>query len=321
MRVTIYEDPAYYWKLDIDPDKYPNTKFYIPSKEYTNVIENGDLRVHGILNFKNRDMDIEIYSFGEAAGVPQMKFYSHTSWTGGVSEEVNGTSKVIASEKVNFTDFILENYDENSGISRLDWYNATVQYLQLATQDNSFMYFARFDKDYDYHRYFMSWYYYDITIDAGERIVNSVTAPMYPGTNINYKPPKYDYTYLLSPAATWKDFGDLDIIINTPYYMTYSSIDGFEKTESGYKLHLDGLPIEKGKYKLTLNGLEKEDDKVKDLVFKLSTSESPQSKNKLTPLQTILVVILIIILLPIAIIGGLIYGIICLVRLAKNKSK
>ena len=182
------------------------------------------------------------------------------------------------------------------------------------------MYFASFDKDYDYHRYFMTWYYYDITIDAGERIINSVTAPMIPGTNISYTPPKYDYTYLISPAATWKDFGDLDIIINTPYYMTYSSIDGFEKTESGYKLHLDGLPIEKGKYKLTLNGLEKEEDKVKDLVFKLSTSENPKSKSQLTPLQTVLFVIAIIIFLPIVLVGGLIYGIVYLVRLAISKS-
>ena len=108
----------------------------------------------------------------------------------------------------------------------------------------------------------MSWYYYEITVGAKDRIINSVTAPMIPGINISYNPPKYDYTYLISPAATWSDFGKLDIYINTPYYLIYSNIDGFEKTENGYELHLDGLPREKDSYHLTLDGLIKEEGKV-----------------------------------------------------------
>ena len=269
--------------------------------------------------------DVEIYVFGEAKGIPEFKFYTR-QWTfdgethGG--DEVEGQSRITATKKIAFNDFIFNYYDEASGISKMDWHNATIERLKNNNLEKKHLYFARFDNsfDHDYNKCFMSWYYYDITIDAGERIINSVTAPMIPGTNISYKPPKYDYTYLISPAATWKDFGDLDIIINTPYYMTYSSIDGFEKTKSGYKLHLDGLPIEKGKYKLTLNGLEKEEDKVKDLVFKLSTSENPKSKSQLTPLQTVLFVIAIIIFLPIVLVGGLIYGIVYLVRLAISKS-
>ncbi len=314
VQITLTEDRVYWWAFDIDPDEYPNTKFYIPSAESTETLENGDLRVYGILNFSNGQKDIEVYALGEAKGIPEIKYFTHSSWTGGeVKEVTTGKSEIIASKKVVFTDFIFENYDESCGISKMDWYNATIHRLQNINYENRYLYFARFGNDY--HENFMSWYYYEITIGAGERIVNSVTAPMIPRTSIRTTPPTYTYSYLISPAATWADFGSLDIIINTPYYLTYSNIDEFEKTEGGYELHLDGLPREKDRYKLTLNGIEKEEGKVKDLKFKLSEAEKPESKNKLSPIHTVLIVIAIIIFLPLAIVVGIVYGVVYLVKL------
>jgi len=102
----------------------------------------------------------------------------------------------------------------------------------------------------------MRWYEYEITIEARERIVNTVTAPIYPSIDLRYEPDVFGYTYLLSPAKTWKSFGELEIVINTPYYISNCSIGGFIKTESGYIVKLDGLP----------NG---------ELTFHLSTSENP----------------------------------------------
>ena len=310
---TTGDEIAYNWKFDINPDEYPNTVFYVPSKDYTSKQENGSLRVTGIMNSKRREIDV--YVFGEAKGVPEFKFYTH-SWTfngevhGG--DEVEGTSSIINSKVINFSDFIFENYDEGSNVSRMDWYNATIHKLQTENLSNKFLYFARFDENYQ--NSLMSWYCYDITIGAGERITNSVTAPMIPRTSIRTSPPTYTYNYLISPAATWADFGSLDIIINTPYYLTYSNIDGFEKTDNGYELHLDGLPMTKDRYKLTLNGIEKVEGGVKDLAFKISTAEKPQSKNKLTPIQTVLLVIAIIIFLPILIVVGIIYGAVILIK-------
>ena len=77
---------------------------------------------------------------------------------------------------------------------------------------------------------------------------------------MTYTPTVYEYAYLLSPATTWSEFGSLDITINTPYYLTESTIDGFEKTEDGYLLHLDGLP----------EG---------ELIFSLSTEENPTKED------------------------------------------
>ena len=94
----------------------------------------------------------------------------------------------------------------------------------------------------DLSRVLMRWYEYEITVDPWERVINTVTAPIYPAINTNYDPSIYTYTYLLSPAQTWRDFGTLDIRVNTPYFITESSLKGFEKGEGGYTLSLDGLP-------------------------------------------------------------------------------
>ena len=88
----------------------------------------------------------------------------------------------------------------------------------------------------------MRWYVYELTLEPGQTLVNTVEAPMYPSINLRDDPAVYGYTYLLSPAQTWAEFGDLEIVINTPYYLTASTLEGFEKTETGYSLSLDGLP-------------------------------------------------------------------------------
>ena len=90
----------------------------------------------------------------------------------------------------------------------------------------------------------MRWYQYEITLEPKQRIVNTVTAPIYPSIDSSYEPAIFEYTYLLSPAKTWKEFGNLDIVINTPYYLIENSIEGFEYKNPGYELHLTGLPEE-----------------------------------------------------------------------------
>jgi hypothetical protein len=97
---------------------------------------------------------------------------------------------------------------------------------------------------------FTRWYQYEIEIPAKGTIINTVTAPIYPSINANWEPSIYGYTYLTSPAKTWKKFGNLDIEINTPYYLINDE-NGFTKTETGYELSLDGLP--EGEVKFTLS--------------------------------------------------------------------
>jgi hypothetical protein len=94
----------------------------------------------------------------------------------------------------------------------------------------------------------MRWYEYEVVFQPGEKIKNTVVAPMYPDIDADKNPYEYEYTYLLSPASCWANFGNLDIVINTPYKMSEVNIQGFEKTETGYKLSRVGLPQSEQEY-------------------------------------------------------------------------
>jgi hypothetical protein len=158
--------------------------------------------------------------------------------------------------EITLYDLAMTNWYAESGIREVDWYNAfTSSLIDRDTPDGVLIYLDYvFNMESELNR----WYKYEITLAPGERIVNTVTAPIYPDISARYEPPVYSYTYLLSPAKTWKSFGTLEIVVNTPYYITESSLDGFEKTEGGYKLTLPGLPDS-------------------ELTFTLCSSENPEA--------------------------------------------
>ena len=88
----------------------------------------------------------------------------------------------------------------------------------------------------------MVWIVYNMHVEAKGRVVNEVTVPMYPTVWVNGKPHEYEYYYYLSPAKGWASFGELEIVINTDYYLTRSPSVDFEKVANGYHAKLDGLP-------------------------------------------------------------------------------
>ena len=64
---------------------------------------------------------------------------------------------------------------------------------------------------------------------------------MYPSIDESYEPAVYEYLYLLSPATTWSEFNDFEVMIHTPYHLIDSSLE-FEECEEGYVYRSDGLP-------------------------------------------------------------------------------
>lgn len=192
----------------------------------------------------------------------------------------------------------MSEYPEDSCILESDWYNAMVDELNVSSTE-SYNCIIRYSRVFNLKSCLLRWYEYEITLAPGERIVNSVTAPIYPDIDENMKPTVYKYTYLLSPAQTWADFGSLDIVINTPFYLIDN--EDFEKTETGYRLSLDGLP----------DG---------ELEFSLSSSEKPTQNNPalavilggLGFLATVLISLISVVL--ISLIGGVIVLIFHLTR-------
>lgn len=179
---------------------------------------------------------VAVICIGEAPG-------SDLPWTiyadGHLEEELSGTMACIGTEQMTLKEYLLSSHPENSSVSEIDWYNAYVDLLDLNETSFGFL-DTSIHMELGWH--LMSWYEYSLTIPAGQRVKNIVTAPMYPDINAAWDPEIYTYGYLFSPAERWVIFGTLDVTINTPYYLTQCNLDGFEKTDSGYELHLMELP-------------------------------------------------------------------------------
>lgn len=177
-----------------------------------------------------------VYCFGEPVGELEWQMYEN----GACEKEIDGAVELVDTSAMTFKDLALADWTSESGVLEQDWYNAFVEDLNRSEWSCGVISGSGTHRDLS--ETLMRWYEYELTVGPGERVVNTVTAPLYPAINTNYDPPVYTYTYLLSPARTWQSFGTLDILLNTPYFLTESSLEGFEKGEGGYALSLDGLP-------------------------------------------------------------------------------
>ena len=193
---------------------------------------------------------LTVYIFGE----PPKDGITWSLYENGACEKkIDGNITLKYSEQMTFRDFAFREYDNSSGISESDWYNAQVAFMNDGSKD--WMYGGISTEKSAFS--LMRWYEYTLTLEPGQTLTNTVTAPLYPAIDAGYTPSIYTYTYLLSPAKTWAQFGELKIVVNTPYYMTENNQSSFSKTEKGYELTLPGLPE-------------------KELTFTLSESEHPR---------------------------------------------
>ena len=270
------------------------SRIYIPGSTAYRAHNGGDPRIGCWV--KNGDV-LTVTVFGEPLEEPvEWKCYENGTDSAAV---IDGSVALINTETATLEDFALSEWKESTGVKPIDWYNAVIACLRVTMGkdlDNTVQPFAitteRFASD------LIRWYEYEITIAPGESVVNSVTAPLYPEINMSYDPDLYSYTYLLSPALTWKSFGKLDIVINTPYYITESSLDEFTRTESGYTMSLDGLPD-------------------KELQLSLCTDENPTSaKDRVSTIEILFIAAVIaILLIGLTIIAVAIVAIVFLTRL------
>lgn len=243
----------------------------------------GKTREEGVMadTWAENGVTYTVYCFGEPVGELDWQMYEN----GACEKEIEGAVELVDTSTMAFRELALADWERESGVLEQDWYNAFVEDLNRSEWSCGII--SGSDIHDDLSRVLMRWYEYELTVGPGERVVNTVTAPIYPAINTNYDPSIYTYTYLLSPARTWRDFGTLDIRINTPYFITESSLEGFEKGEGGYTLPLDGLP----------EG---------ELVFVLSADEHPVKElPNLTYLVfyiPILLPILALILIPVVVI-------------------
>ena len=184
-----------------------------------------------------------VYAIGQPLITPLvMKCYEN----GGVEDrtEIDGIVSLTNTEAMTLEELALENWKEETGVSKVDWYNAVIDAFN-SDRDNKYYVSLNVVSSLSTDIFMgdlMRWYEYEITLKPKESIVNTVIAPMYPEIDGGYEPAIYTYTYLLSPASTWASFKEIEININTPFYMTESNIEGFSKTDNGYTYKQNGLP-------------------------------------------------------------------------------
>ncbi len=249
-----------------------------------------------------RESSFQIIKFGNGEFKPQFKFYKNGDVADKNELKSGGAVSLVYEQTFNFKQFALQNRVENCEVSEVDWVNALICELTLP---------SKYKEGYpvveapaylnNYRANFMRWYEYKINVAAGKTITNTVTAPIYPFIDATYKPTVFGYTYLLSPASKWKSFGKLNVVVNTPYYMSECSLSGFEKTEGGYSFSASGLPSV-------------------ELTFLLSTSENPVRPKKHTS-KPFAVVYVVVSLIAVAVIAVFIVVPIMILRQKKHRPR
>lgn len=235
---------------------------------------------------------LTVYIFGEP---PKDGIAWSLYENGACKKKIDGNITLKYSEQITFRDFAFREYDNSSGISESDWYNAQVAFLNAGSEE------WRRGGIYTEKSAFslMRWYEYTLTLEPGQILTNTVTAPLYPAIDAGYTPSIYIYTYLLSPAKTWAQFGELKIVVNTPYYMTENDQGSFSGAERGYELTLPGLPE-------------------KELTFTLSGSEHPRPPKGSIPFKLIF---LLAGFAGFVLIGGGVIAVVLIVKRKKNRGK
>ena len=201
--------------------------------------------------------EVELYVIGEPTKeMPEWKFYESSS---NESKEIKGEMQLKSTSKLTFKEFVLAKIDKNGQILESDWYNVIVRLFNQNTVSNAGAIFMNVYDIEDISNYLMRWYEYEITLNPGEKITNTIEAPLYPTIDAEYDPSVYRYNYLLSPASTWAKFGNMNVDINTPFFMTENNQSGFTKTQKGYHFKSNGLP--EGELRFSLSTVEKPERK------------------------------------------------------------
>ncbi len=125
------------------------------------------------------------------------------------------------------------------GVPSADWYNAVLDALAEEYSQTVPYSFS----DLNVRSRLLRWLEYELSIPAGGRVTNAVTAPLYPQISrvSDSRTTSYTYTYLLSPAQSWADFGSLSVEVRTPYpFRSYSA--AFAREGNVYAASFDALP-------------------------------------------------------------------------------
>ncbi len=213
---------------------------------YTTHYNSGKFYDNSLTLTYHFDGDFIYYIVGTGPNRPQIGVFEENEervyeGSGESVERLTESVEMTLEDFLTDNEYIKESF-EKLDIMQADKENILADMFAYSRRGNEDRAFADHMNYYSIPEELMCWYRYEITIPAGGTVVNTVTAPLFPDVQTNREPDIYIYNYLLSPATKWRDFGNLEIVVNTPYYITESNVENFEKTETGYKSTFDTLP-------------------------------------------------------------------------------
>lgn len=191
--------------------------------EKTRFISNGYYRLTA---YNNEDSN-KICVLGEDVAL-DLK-WTVTKYGYGSNTQVNNGVELTKVEDTTLSELLLSYRKEDSKVSEVDWFNGLVGDFE----ENKITWHYG-NLRYTDERDFTEWYVYDLEVQPKATVVNKVTTPLFPDINHNYTPYVYNYRYDFISASQWAEYGELEIIVKTDYYMQYLPT-GFQECVGGYK--------------------------------------------------------------------------------------
>lgn len=188
---------------------------------------------------------------GINAEPPEATFTFDNAYTGEPLGQ--GRAALTGRETCTLEDYIAARRPVDSPVSETDWLHAALEMLNGRLSDEEP--FDQLDLGFSALKFdLMRWYEYTLTLSPGDTLENAVTAPMYPTADRSQVPTVWSYTYYLSPAAMWADFGELAVEIRTPHTLRACSFANAEQISGGYRLRFDTLPAGELTFSLSRTG-------------------------------------------------------------------
>ena len=171
---------------------------------------------------------ITLCVFGDSTGF-NPSFALYTDYT--QQETLSGTTELVSTQQMTLQEYAAGHFGTASGISASDYALLLATQLHHCTTYNS----SFVDTSFPQAR---RWFQYELTLEPGETVVNTVTLPLYPDaliTNMSNEAfiCRIDLLSLRLPQPQ----DGLALTLNTPYELTESAAP-YTETEQGYLLDL-----------------------------------------------------------------------------------
>lgn len=186
-----------------------------------------------VLRFRLGDTAPSFFCLGEEPETVKTAVFSYEDRIFSSAETEISSEVHVHKNEALFSDWVEEMRPE--AVGEIDWFNSVVNVYESEINDYGVVWM--FSPDY-FTGQLMRWFEYTLIVPAGGKVVNSVTAPLYP----DITEWEYRYNYLLSPARLWADFGTLDVVIETEYEICDCPLS-LTETEDGYRCTREGLPL------------------------------------------------------------------------------